>query len=345
MIIYKKVSESEIENLEKLNPIGLKSWYTEFFHSFQQPSYLIGAIDKVTFIGSEGYIGYHLIFDGKLILTHRSERTVVNPDYRGQGIFERLILKCDEYALNDNSHFSWGATAAIKPFMRAGFNSFTGFRNYSFYPIKAQLWAKIFNLKNLKYLNLYRTYQLYKSKNLRELRKLLSTYCLIKPIKIKPNNKLTLEHFEYEKVKDLLFETNQQYYKINPTLDFFNWLEEKEKKYEKRCIVLDGITIGYIIIEIIKKSNYCTIRDVYFHSESVSLDQILNTASKEKEFIVFDAFFLALNNSNTLHEVWIKDLDTVNILNIKKAGSFVIKPLIKQVKIDQLLLTDLWLEL
>lgn len=335
---------SDIEELDKVNQIGKTSWKVEFF-DFMEPSYIAICSDQSKLIGTEGYIGYKLINNCKLVQTHRSERTVINPNYRGQGIFEKLVNTCDIAASKDNSLFAWGATSALKPFGKAGFDGYTGFRNYIFFPIAANRFRKLFSLNKLSFLNPLRIYKILKSKNLPEIKSLISWISLIKPTSIKKSETITFTDFNYIEVQELIFHNDVSFYKINPTDLFFDWLVKKGLSYEKLLIKENQTVIGYIILKIDKRKNYCTIVDIYFKSYLLNISQILSSLSKKEPFDSFDSFFLALNNSNNVHQKWIDTFKKSRIINLKKAGSFVIKNLKSEVSIEELLLTDLWLEL
>ena len=125
----------------------------------------------------------------------------------------------------------------------------------------------------------------------------------------------------------------------------FSWLEKKGLTYTKFLIHFENELIGYIILEKNLKFNYSSIKDIYFKSNTVTIEQILLSLSKVECFSQFTSFFLALNNNNKTHASWIKNLSQAEVINLKKAGSFVIKPLKEKVSISDLLLTDLWLEL
>lgn len=344
MLKYTIANKTNIVELNNLNQIGETSWQTEFFY-VMQPSYVAVCLDSSKFVGIEGYIGYYLIHENSLVLTHRSERTIVNPNYRGQGIFEKLISTCDRSALNDNSAFSWGATSALKPFKKAGFNGYIGFRSYIFFPINSNILKKLFAPSKLHFFNPFKTYQSLKSKKLSEIKSFISWLSLIKPLKIKKSKTISFAEYKYELIKELIFKKDQSTYKLNPTNVFFDWLENKGLSYLKLLIRENQSIIGYVIVKPDANDNYCSIVDIYLRSDTVNISQVLFNLSKEEQFQKFDAFFLALNNSNNIHQSWIQHLQQSRVINLKKAGSFVIKPLNNKVSIEDLLLTDLWLEL
>jgi len=340
---FRKLEENEIVKVNNLNPIGEKSWRSEFFSKDFQPSYIAACEDGDNLAGCEGYIAYSLIQKGTLRLTHRSERTVIDGKYRGKGLFEKLISTCDQFALNDNSAFSWGATAALKPFKRAGFKGYVGFRSYIFFPIRSNFLKKAFS--KIKFINPILVYKVFKAKQIKDIKELLSWLSLFKPIKRNKIQSIEFTDFHYDQVKKLLLNNDQNYFKINPADSLFSWLEKKGLTYTKFLIHFENELIGYIILEKNLKFNYSSIKDIYFKSNTVTIEQILLSLSKVECFSQFTSFFLALNNNNKTHASWIKNLSQAEVINLKKAGSFVIKPLKEKVSISDLLLTDLWLEL
>ncbi len=73
-------------------------------------------------IGTQCAIPIELITDdGKVILTGKSEDSILHPDYRGMKIFDKmyqyLFIKCKEQGIK----YLWGFTSAKKPFFKLGF--------------------------------------------------------------------------------------------------------------------------------------------------------------------------------------------------------------------------------
>ena len=102
---------------------ALKNWEVEF-HGFQkEDGVLYLALDDGKVIGTQGLIPYSMSIDGVPTLVHRSERTLVSSEYRGQGIFNSLYDRCKEFAAERDSAFVFGSTAAAKAFSRVGFRS------------------------------------------------------------------------------------------------------------------------------------------------------------------------------------------------------------------------------
>ena len=328
-MIFKRLGKNEIKKVNLLNDVGESNWNSEFFGKDIQPSYVAICEENNVFAGCEGYIAYPLVYKGNLQLTHRSERTIVDGNFRGKGLFEKLIQTCDKWALKDDSAFSWGATAALKAFKRAGFKSYVGFRSYIFFPIKSNVVRKAFS--NPKLFNPSHLYSMYKKRNLKDVKNLLASLSLVKPTTVEKNECIYFDPFDYTAIAQLLLEQDQDFFKINPCTSLFNWLEKKGLYYEKYLIRLRDEVIGYVVVEKNQNLNYASIKDIYFKSDDANMYQILLSLSKLKTFKKFHALFVALNNENNTHAKWIQNLSASNVINLKKAGSFVIKHLKQQV--------------
>jgi|GEM_PF-6750970 len=83
--------------------------------------YVTARDDEDNIVGSQALMPYELNINGKVVLTGRSERTLLTPQIRGQGIFERLYDECIHYGKERGIRFIWGTTAAVKAFQKVGF--------------------------------------------------------------------------------------------------------------------------------------------------------------------------------------------------------------------------------
>ena len=52
------------------------------------------ALDGERVVGTQAFVPYELRVNGRTMLTGRSERTLVSPDYRSQGVFGGLVDFC-----------------------------------------------------------------------------------------------------------------------------------------------------------------------------------------------------------------------------------------------------------
>lgn len=78
--------------------------------------------DTQKIVGSQCAIPVELVTSsGTVILTAKSEDTLVDPDYRGLHIFENMYQLLFEKCRENGIKYLWGFTSAKKPFLRLGF--------------------------------------------------------------------------------------------------------------------------------------------------------------------------------------------------------------------------------
>jgi len=87
----------------------------------------VGAIDdtfpQTKVVGIQCAIPIELIStSGKIVLTAKSEDTLVDPSYRGQKIFEKMYDVLFEESKKAGIKYIWGFTPAEKAFSRIGFD-------------------------------------------------------------------------------------------------------------------------------------------------------------------------------------------------------------------------------
>lgn len=70
------------------------------------------------FIASQGMIPIYLNVQGKKVLTAKSESSFLLPNYRGQGIFEKLYSHTIEKSSQSSIHCFWGFTSLSKVWRR-----------------------------------------------------------------------------------------------------------------------------------------------------------------------------------------------------------------------------------
>ncbi len=72
-------------------------------------------------VGTQAFIPIRLIDNGGVFWTAKSEETLVDPNYRGKQLFEKMYALLFEYAKDHNLAYIWGFTPAVKAFVRLGF--------------------------------------------------------------------------------------------------------------------------------------------------------------------------------------------------------------------------------
>ncbi len=326
-LVYNKLKDSQIEEVNRLNDVGVDEWTTEFFSPHKPNSFVIQCTDteKNEMVGCEGYVDYKLMYNGALVQTHRSERTLVNPNYRGQGMFNKLVEGCDELAIASGSHMSWGATAALKAFERVGFNKFVGFRNYVFFPIRYSVGEKIgLMFKWSELLNPYRVWKIRKSGSLKDIRKLISFASMLKgAAKVKRQGEVTDMPIDYDVVKQMVANANNGEYYIAPDAAQMSWLADKSKTYTQYSILIDGENIGHCIYKAEQEFGHIHVVDVFCKKAEhfpIILDHI---AQKEKGNGML-SIFMPLNGVNNTHSSYIDQIKSLGVLNFQKTGNFVI---------------------
>ena len=103
----------------------------EYFTYLSDKSVFFIAQDGEEVIGTQAFVPHHMTVGGHVMLTGRSERTLVSPNYRGQNVFGNLMEHCCRQGSEKGMQFFWGAgTGATKAFARSGFLHITGHRQY-----------------------------------------------------------------------------------------------------------------------------------------------------------------------------------------------------------------------
>lgn len=101
----------------------LRQWEWEFEqNTFQKsPIPFAAAFDKGRIVGTQALIPIRMIDKNGTFWAAKSEETLVDPNYRGQRIFERMYELLFEYARENNFSSIWGFTPATKAFERLNF--------------------------------------------------------------------------------------------------------------------------------------------------------------------------------------------------------------------------------
>jgi GNAT superfamily N-acetyltransferase len=98
-------------------------WEWEYGNGALREALFAVALVEEKIVGTQALIPIEVIFDKKIVLTAKSEETLIHPSYRGLGIFEKMYDFLMPIAKNAGISFIWGFTPALKPFYRIGFNS------------------------------------------------------------------------------------------------------------------------------------------------------------------------------------------------------------------------------
>lgn len=128
MVVYRLATANDYENINNFhNRIYQKNrtmdQFLWEFHDcpFGKSIYVI-ATDGDKVVGTNCVIPIVVTnATGELILTGKSEDTLVDPAYRGQNIFNNIYDYLFEQCSNEGIKFIWGYTSAKKPFQKIGF--------------------------------------------------------------------------------------------------------------------------------------------------------------------------------------------------------------------------------
>ena len=98
-------------------------WDWEYGDSALKKAFFAVALVDGKIVGTQALIPIDIVINKKIILSAKSEETLIHPSYRGVGIFEKMYDFLIPIAKNAGISFIWGFTPAVKPFYRVGFKS------------------------------------------------------------------------------------------------------------------------------------------------------------------------------------------------------------------------------
>ncbi len=103
----------------------LTQWRWDFIENTFNDSTVPYAVvaDKGNIVGTQALIPIQMIDSGGIYWTAKSEETLVDPEYRGRQLFEKMYRFLFDYGKEKNFLSIWGFTPAIKAFNRLGFLS------------------------------------------------------------------------------------------------------------------------------------------------------------------------------------------------------------------------------
>ncbi len=78
--------------------------------------------DNGSIVGTQAFIMIRMIDRNGVFWTAKSEDTLVDPNYRGQKLFEKMYALLFDYFQETRTHCIWGFTPATKAFIRLGFD-------------------------------------------------------------------------------------------------------------------------------------------------------------------------------------------------------------------------------
>jgi len=102
---------------------SMTQWRWEFVDNthLQIPIPFVCAKDGDRVVGTQAFIPIRMIDRDGVYWTAKSEETLVDPEYRGQQVFEKMYDLLFRYAEDHQFAFIWGFTPAVKAFTRLQF--------------------------------------------------------------------------------------------------------------------------------------------------------------------------------------------------------------------------------
>jgi hypothetical protein len=226
--------------------------------------------------------------DGSNILTAKSEDTLVDPDYRGLQIFEKMYQLLFEECKKQNIKYLWGFTSAIKPFLKLGFSI----------PFSHSQSLMVFRiLPSYRYLNQLNT----KNKSVDRLK--ILALCLMSTLfSFKRHFYLSKEVIQNFKLlikdKESIVDPNEflnvdldNYFSIKQDPKFYNWRIANNPYHEKIikiAFLSKSKAVGNILFNHHKNGVWYLIND--FYSKELS--------DKQKENFLKEAINILLNNDS-----------------------------------------------
>jgi GNAT superfamily N-acetyltransferase len=101
----------------------IKQWRWEFIENNYDgtPIPYVVVEDQGKIVGTQAFIPIRMIDEKGVYWTAKSEETLVDPDYRGMRLFERMYEILFKYAEEHGFSYIWGFTPATKAFARLNF--------------------------------------------------------------------------------------------------------------------------------------------------------------------------------------------------------------------------------
>ena len=119
---YKDIPEiAELYRTDLNLSINQDVWEWEYFKRPGYQTFYVVAVNNGRIIGSQALIPVKMMGNKRVILSAKSESTLVCKQFRGQGIFEKMYSKLFQIAEQRGIKVIWGFTGAKKAFLQIGF--------------------------------------------------------------------------------------------------------------------------------------------------------------------------------------------------------------------------------
>jgi hypothetical protein len=356
-VSFRRMSQNDISSVSSFTGIAARDYEHEFFSQHNSRSILIGAVADGQIVGLEGYISYDVIARGEKALTHRSERTIVDPALRGRDVFRKMVNECSAIAAGQGSLFCWGSTPVLKAFKAAGFNVFSGYRAYAAIAVhpkrlmSSDYWRGLLGshgfigfLKKLKKKDLHA---------LKEIMGLIA--CIRNPFGFKaPINDPSVEHLPFPRCYQdidalhLKIPNGDSQIFLSHTQELFEWVQLRQRQHghELKMIATyqQGELVSYLLILLRQGSNIADVVDFCFTDlYYFNLSWAHMTEQLAEKGVA--AAFIAFNERNAFQNRMLDKLKPGIGIIKSGLGSWVVRPIESDQLTDDLsnwYLTDLW---
>ncbi|MEY3441745.1 MAG: hypothetical protein RLZZ519_26 [Bacteroidota bacterium] len=357
---FRLALENDLATVNAFNPNQLPVWKHEFFSRLKPQSCLAICEDEGKVVGTEGYVEYRLLQNGQPILSHRSERTLVSPDYRGKNLFQGMIDLCTATAKAQGSLFCWGATAAQKAFERAGFFYKSGYRTYAILPLSNSkyVFKQLVRGKAIP-LNPLKLYKQLKGRDIKVSKEAITAAAqgrFFFQKLLRKRSQARLEHLPTPRAWadiDALHarvQTSETLITLQHDPQLFEWLETAGQNRFLKVFSYEGTTLrSYLCIHLDERDSYAPVLD-FCADSAESLAAAIAHIRLEILRHGFSALFFTLNVENAEQLQLLKHLKQMGASNFGRVGTWVIKPLsLEESPIYESMkswyLTDLWFAL
>lgn len=316
---YKKGDEVQI-NLLHNNQYGRnrgeKEWKWEFTNSPNCKSIFVVAEYKGNIIGTQAFLPIRLSFGESQFLTAKSEETLLIPEFRGQGIFQRLLDRCFQLASERKIALVWGFTKAKKPFLDSGFQILGKLKQsvlildssqtYQMYGRRISVVAKKDFLSRVVHGSLLRVFTLFGF-----------FWFKLRSYKIEPVSGFRVVQISQpdERLDNFWREFNCQgnFYTISRTSDYLNWriFTNPDVNYQLWAAIEDDRIRGYVILGRSKHENVGYITDFCVLDKQFAPVAGLLMSHTVKYFVsqgvaFIDAWILGNNLESKRYSSWLR---------------------------------------
>lgn len=357
---FRFANVDDLQAVNAFNPNQLQVWKQEFFSQLKPHSYLAICEDEGKVVGTEGFVEYRLLQNGVPMLSHRSERTLVSPDYRGKNLFNAMVEACADAARSDGSLFCWGATAAKKAFERAGFHYLSGYRTYAILPLSNRKYflRHLIRGKALP-LNPLKLYKKLKARDIKVSKEAIAAAAHGSYMFRRWNRRgggLKLEHLNAPRAwadVDALharMRTSETLISIAHEQQLFDWLEGEGLNRFLKVFSYEGDLLRcYLCIHLDENDSYAAVLD-FCTDSAESLQSAVTHVRAEVLKLGYSALFFTLNVENPEQREMLKHLKKIGGSSFGKVGTWVIKPLCLESSplyesMKSWYVTDLWFAL